>query len=74
MESKVFLGFLALIISAHIHRVMSDNKLYRHMTIKDLIRTMESSRHRSWMAAAFCSPSRSGRNRFTQPSGSHRRV
>jgi hypothetical protein len=40
-DSKVFLGFLALIISAHIHRVMSDNKLYRHMTIKDLIRTME---------------------------------
>ena len=44
MESKVFIGFLALILSYHVHRVMSDNDLYRHMTIKDVIRTMEKLR------------------------------
>jgi len=44
MESKVFIGFLALILSSHVHRVMSDTDLYRNMTIKDLIRTMEKLR------------------------------
>lgn len=44
MESKVFVGFLALIFSSHIHRVMSDRDLYRHMTMKDLVRTMEKLR------------------------------
>lgn len=44
MESKVFIGFLALILSAHVHRVMNDNDLYQSMTIKDLIRTMEKLR------------------------------
>jgi hypothetical protein len=44
MESKVFVGFLALILSAHVHRIMSDHNLYRSMTIKDLIRTMEKLR------------------------------
>lgn len=44
MESTVFVGFLALILSAHVHRVMSDTDLYRYMTIKDLIRTMEKLR------------------------------
>jgi hypothetical protein len=44
MESKVFIGFLALILSSHVHRVMSDTDLYRSMTMKDLIRTMEKLR------------------------------
>jgi len=44
MESKVFIGFLALIFSSHVHRIMSDHDLYKHMTIKDLIRTMEKLR------------------------------
>ena len=44
IESKVFIGFLALILSDHVHRVMSDYNLYRYMTIKDPIRTMEKLR------------------------------
>ncbi len=44
MESKVFIGFLALILSSHIHRVMLEEKLYKTMTMKQLIRTMEKLR------------------------------
>ena len=44
MESKVFVGFIALILSSHIHRVMLKEGLYRNMTMKDLIRTMEKLR------------------------------
>lgn len=40
----MFIGFLALIPSSHVHRVMSDTDLYLNMTIKDLIRTMEKLR------------------------------
>ena len=41
MESKVFVGFIALILMSHIHRTMLENRLYDRMTMKDLIRTME---------------------------------
>jgi transposase len=44
MESKVFVGFIALILSSHIHRTMLDTGLYKAMTMKDLIRTMEKLR------------------------------
>ena len=44
MESKVFIGFVALILSSHIHRVMLEHKLYKTMTMKELIRTMEKLR------------------------------
>lgn len=44
MESKVFVGFIALILSSHIHRTMLEKDLYRAMTMKDLIRTMEKLR------------------------------
>ena len=44
MESKVFLGFIALILSSHIHRIMIEKDLYRTMTMKDLIKTMEKLR------------------------------
>ena len=44
MESKVFIGFIALILSSHIHRVMLEQKLYKTMTMKELIRTMEKLR------------------------------
>ena len=44
MESKVFIGFLALILSSHVHRVMMETNLYRTMTIKSLIRTLEKLR------------------------------
>lgn len=41
MNSKVFVTFIALILSSHIHKVMLDNDLYKSMTMKDLIQTME---------------------------------
>jgi hypothetical protein len=44
MESKVFVGFIALILMSHIHRVMITKGLYDKMTMKDLIRTMEKLR------------------------------
>ncbi len=44
MESKVFIGFIALIVSSHMHRVMLEEKLYKTMTMKELIRTMEKLR------------------------------
>jgi hypothetical protein len=44
MESKVFIGFIALILSSHIHHVMLEQKLYKTMTMKELIRVMEKLR------------------------------
>jgi transposase len=44
MESKVFVGFIALILNSHIHRIMLENDLYRKMTMTDLIKTMEKLR------------------------------
>ena len=44
MESKAFIGFLALILSSHVHRVMMETNLYRTMTITSLIRTLEKLR------------------------------
>ena len=41
MNSKVFVTFIALILSSHIHKVMLDNDLYKSMTMKDLLQTME---------------------------------
>ena len=44
MESKVFVGFIALILCSHIHRIMLEKNLYKTMTMKDLIKTMEKLR------------------------------
>ena len=44
MESKVFIGFIALILSSHIHHVMLEQKLYKTMTMKELIGMMEKLR------------------------------
>lgn len=44
MESKVFVGFIALILCSHIHRTMLQRGLYKAMTVKDLIRNMEKLR------------------------------
>lgn len=44
MESKVFVGFVALILCSHIHRNMLEKNLYKTMTMKDLIKTMEKLR------------------------------
>ena len=44
MESKMFIGFIALIMLSHIHRVMLKKDLYKTMTMKGLMRTMEKQR------------------------------
>jgi transposase len=41
MQNKIFIGFIALILTAYIHKVMTDNDLYRIMTMKKLIKTLE---------------------------------
>ena len=41
MQSKVFIGFIALIITAHIHKVMTENRMYDSYTLKKLIKTLE---------------------------------
>ena len=40
MQSKVFVGFISLILLCGIHNVMSDKMLYREMTMKKLILTL----------------------------------
>ena len=37
MQSKLFVGFIALIIMAHIHNIMSANKMYEHTSLKKVI-------------------------------------
>jgi len=44
MQSKLFVGFIALIIMAHMHKIMMDKHLYERMTLKKMIKTLE--RHR----------------------------
>jgi transposase len=44
MQNKVFIGFIALIFTAHIHKIMLEHNLYRTMTMKKLIKTLESLR------------------------------
>ena len=44
MQNKLFVGFVALIIMAHIHKVMADNNMYEHMTLKKLMKTLERFR------------------------------
>ena len=47
MQNKVFVGFIGLIIMAGIHKVMLDQGLYRNMTMKKLIKTLEKLRIQS---------------------------
>lgn len=44
MQNKVFVGFIGLILMAGIHKVMLDQGLYRKMTMKKLIKTLEKLR------------------------------
>jgi hypothetical protein len=44
MQNKVFIGFIALIIMSYIHNVMSVNELYKHMTMKTLVKVLEKLR------------------------------
>jgi transposase len=40
MQNKVFVGFIALILMAGIHKVMMEQGLYRSMTMKKMIKTL----------------------------------
>ena len=44
MRSKVFVGFLALILLSHIHSVMLDHGLYKRFTAKQLMRALAKQR------------------------------
>ena len=44
MQNKVFVGFIGLILMAGINKVMMDQCLYRKMTMKKLIKTLEKLR------------------------------
>jgi transposase len=44
MRAKIFVGFIALILKSAIHVVMQEKRLYRDMTMKELIRTLEKLR------------------------------
>lgn len=44
MQSKIFIGFIALIITAHIHKVMSANQLYKSWTMKKMLKILERLR------------------------------
>ncbi|NLB43510.1 MAG: IS1634 family transposase [Clostridiales bacterium] len=44
MQTKVFVGFIALVLLSEIHRVMSDEGMYKNITLKQLLHTL--SRHR----------------------------
>ena len=44
MQNKVFIGFIALILMSFIHNVMSSKDIYRYMTMKSLIKTLEKLR------------------------------
>ena len=37
MQNKVFIGFIALILMSHLHKVMLDKNLYKSMTMKKLL-------------------------------------
>lgn len=41
MQSKIFIGFIALIITAHIHKVMSEKQLYKSWTMKKMLKILE---------------------------------
>ena len=41
MQSKIFIGFIALIICAHIHKVMSENNLYKSWSMKKMLKILE---------------------------------
>ncbi|WP_042315273.1 hypothetical protein [Desulfofarcimen acetoxidans] len=37
MQNKVFIGFIALILMCHLHKVMLNKDLYKNMTMKKLL-------------------------------------
>lgn len=41
MQNKLLIGFIALIIIAHIHKAMSENQLYKSWSMKKMIKILE---------------------------------
>ena len=44
MQNQVFIGFVALILMSHLHKVMLDQDLYQRMTMKQLLLTLSKLR------------------------------
>ena len=44
MQNKIFVGFVALILMAHIHKVMTANSMYESYTISKMLKTLERLR------------------------------
>jgi len=44
MQNKVFIGFIALILMSHLHKVMLDKDLYKSTTMKKLLLTLSKLR------------------------------
>jgi transposase len=44
MQSKLFIGFIALILMAHIHKVMVTAGMYEHTSLKKMIKSLERLR------------------------------
>jgi hypothetical protein len=44
MQNKVFVGFISLILLSHINRVMVRTKMYRDMSMKDVLLTLKKLR------------------------------
>jgi hypothetical protein len=44
MQNKVFVGFIALILLSHINKVMVEKKMYRDMSMKDILYTLKKLR------------------------------
>ena len=44
MQNKIFVGFISLILAAHIHKVMLEKDLYSKMTMKKLLITLSKLR------------------------------
>ena len=40
MQNRIFIGFIALILTAHIHKIMSDKSLYAKWTMKKMIKAL----------------------------------
>jgi transposase len=37
MQNKIFIGFIAFILLSYMNRIMAQNKMYRDMTMKDML-------------------------------------
>jgi hypothetical protein len=44
MQNKLFVGFIALIVMSHLHNVMKRHGLYKSMTMKKMLKSLETLR------------------------------